>query len=46
MIIYLAMAIDFPAWALDAVDKIRKGFRKETNRGALPSVLGKSVPAP
>jgi hypothetical protein len=26
MIIYLAMAIDFPAWALDTVDKIRKGF--------------------
>jgi hypothetical protein len=26
MIIYLAMAIDLPAWALDAFDKIRKGF--------------------
>jgi hypothetical protein len=26
MIVYLAMAIDFPPWALEAVDKIRKGF--------------------
>jgi hypothetical protein len=50
MIIYLAMAIDLPAWALDAIDKIRKCFlwqgRKEANGGALPSVPGKSVSAP
>jgi hypothetical protein len=26
MIVYLAMTIDFPPWALEAVDKIRKGF--------------------
>jgi hypothetical protein len=26
MIIYVAMAIDIPQWALDAIDKIRKGF--------------------
>jgi hypothetical protein len=26
MIVYLAMAIDFPPWALDVVDKIRKVF--------------------
>jgi hypothetical protein len=37
MIIYLAMAIDFPSWALDAIDKIKKGFiwrgHKEANGG-------------
>ena len=37
MIIYLAMAIDFPQWALEAIDKIRKGFlwkgRKEVRGG-------------
>jgi hypothetical protein len=26
MIVYLAMAIDFPPWALEVVDKIKKGF--------------------
>jgi hypothetical protein len=37
MIIYLAMAIDLPSWALAAIDKIRKGFlwrgRKEVRGG-------------
>lgn len=26
MVVYTVMAIDFPQWALDAIDKIRKGF--------------------
>jgi hypothetical protein len=26
MIVYLAMTIDLPSWALDAIDKIRRGF--------------------
>jgi hypothetical protein len=26
MMVYLAMAIDFPSWAWEAIDKIRKGF--------------------
>jgi hypothetical protein len=37
MIVYLAMAIDIPHWAVDAIDKIRKGFlwrgRKEAKGG-------------
>jgi hypothetical protein len=37
MIIYLAMAIDLPAWALDDIDKIIKSFlwhgRKEAKGG-------------
>jgi hypothetical protein len=26
MTVYMAMAIDFPHWAIEAIDKIRKGF--------------------
>jgi hypothetical protein len=37
MIVYLAMAIDFPPWALEVVDKIKKGFlwkgRKDVKGG-------------
>jgi hypothetical protein len=39
MTVYLAMAIDIPHWALDAIDKIRKGFlwrgRKEARGGTV-----------
>ncbi|XP_012704012.1 uncharacterized protein LOC105915054 [Setaria italica] len=37
MLIYLIMALDFPPWALKAIDKIRRGFlwkgRKDVNGG-------------
>jgi hypothetical protein len=37
MLIYLAMAFDFPLWAIKAVDKIRRGFlwrgRKDAKGG-------------
>lgn len=37
MIIYLAMAIDLPVWALKAIDKVRRGFlwkgRKDVKGG-------------
>jgi hypothetical protein len=37
MMVYLAMAIDFPSWAWETIDKIRKGFlwrgRKEAKGG-------------
>jgi hypothetical protein len=49
MIIYLAMAIDFPSWALDAIDKIRKGFlwrgHKEV-KGATAFCLGEECVSP
>jgi hypothetical protein len=39
MTVYLAMAIDIPRWALDAIDKIRKGFlwrgRKDAKGGTV-----------
>jgi hypothetical protein len=45
MTIYLAMAIDIPQWALDAIDKIRKGFlwrdRKEAKGGHCLVACGK-----
>ena len=38
MLIYLFMAVEFPAWAIKAIDKIRRGFlwrgRREA-RGAI-----------
>jgi hypothetical protein len=49
MIIYLAMAIDFPSWALDAIDRIRKGFlwrgHKEV-KGATAFCLGEECVSP
>jgi hypothetical protein len=37
MLIYLAMTIDLPTWAIKAIDKIRRGFvwkgRREANGG-------------
>ena len=45
MTVYLAMAIDIPQWALDAIDKIRKGFlwrgRKEARGGHCLVAWGK-----
>jgi hypothetical protein len=45
MIIYLAMAVDLPAWALKVIDKIRKGFlwrgRKEAKGGHCLVAWGK-----
>jgi hypothetical protein len=45
MTVYLAMAIDIPHWAVDAIDKIRKGFlwrgRKEAKGGHCLVVWGK-----
>jgi hypothetical protein len=44
MIVYLAMTIDIPHWAFDAIDKIRKGFlwrgRKEAKGGGTVWWLG------
>jgi hypothetical protein len=45
MTVYLAMAIDIPHWALDAIDRIRKGFlwigRKEVRGGHCLVAWGK-----
>jgi hypothetical protein len=45
MTVYLAMAMDIPQWALDAIDKIRKGFlwrgRKEAKGGHCLVAWGK-----
>jgi hypothetical protein len=47
MMIYLAMAVDLPAWALKAIDKIRKCFlwrgRKEAKGGTVWWPGGKFV---
>jgi hypothetical protein len=34
MMIYLVMAVDLPAWALKAIDKIRKGFLLAGKKGS------------
>jgi hypothetical protein len=34
MVIYLAMVVDLPAWALKAIDKIRRGFLRRGRRDA------------
>lgn len=34
MVIYLAMVVDLPAWALKAIDKIRRGFFWRSRRDA------------
>jgi hypothetical protein len=48
MLIYLAMAIDLPQWALRAIDRIRKGFlwrgTKDVGGGGR-HCLGKSLSA-
>jgi hypothetical protein len=45
MTVYLAMTIDIPHWALDAIDKIRKGFlwkgRKDAKGGHCLVAWGK-----
>jgi hypothetical protein len=47
MLVYLLMAIEFPPWAIKAVDKFRRGFlwrgRKEAKGGALSRGLGQGV---
>jgi hypothetical protein len=35
MLIYLLMAVDFPTWALKAIDKIRRGFLWRHRKDAL-----------
>ena len=43
MLVYLAMAMDLPPWALKAIDKIQRGFlwrgRKDVKGGTLPGGL-------
>ena len=43
MLVYLAMAIELPPWALKAIDKIRRGFlwtgRKDTEAGIVWSLV-------
>jgi hypothetical protein len=45
MVIYLAMTVDLPVWALEAIDKIRRGFlwrgRKEAKGGHCHVAWGK-----
>jgi len=49
MLIYLFMAVEFPAWAIKAIDKIRRGFlwrgRKNALGGSLPNCLAQSLQA-
>jgi hypothetical protein len=44
MMIYLAMALDFPAWAYKAIDKLRRGFfwrgRSEAKGGQCQAAWG------
>jgi hypothetical protein len=44
MLIYLAMAINLPAWGLKAVDKIQRGFYCLGKRRTLPGGLGQGLP--
>lgn len=45
MMIYLAMVVDLPAWALKAIDKIKKGFfgmeEKRLKEGTVMVAWGK-----
>jgi hypothetical protein len=47
MLIYLAMAVNIPPWAIKAIDKIRRGFlwrgRKEVRGGHCLVAWGKSL---
>ena len=50
MLVYLVMAIDFPPWAIKAVDKLRQGFqwrgRKEAKGGHCLVAWGKASRPP
>jgi hypothetical protein len=50
MLVYLLMAIDFPPWAIKAVDNVRRGFvwrgRKEAKGGHCLVAWGKACCPP